>query len=428
MSLKRKELSVLKMIHEGKDTKEILTSIDTGERNLRYFIENLNFYLKKFLDKIIERDKKKFKLSLSKEELENFYHEIYKNHYILEQRERVEVILATFLFIKNVKLSTLEKSLGITRATLKKDIEEVNKVLEEYELKLEANKNRFSVNGNEKKYRQLKTKKSIYYKTIHGPHWCEGIDFLSGFDKKFMEKLRGHILEIGMKFGVEFKSDFINLMECFLYITLERISEGHILDRKINYDFLINTKYYKIIEESLAEYIDKELTYELVHMTEYFISGGANENVDELCEGIEKYICSLFKVLKENLKENLNYNILGKRLREYLIPTLYMLKNNFSIKVEGRREKIFTLVEMHSVNERFLLERLTENEVLQISKIILEEIEKENRRVIELKELLEIIEKNTTNLNKEKLIEELLDKYGDLIKVGGKRDEKSICE
>ena len=51
MSLKRKELEVLKLIDSGKTVDEILFQIETSERNLRYIMDNLNFYLKKILDK-----------------------------------------------------------------------------------------------------------------------------------------------------------------------------------------------------------------------------------------------------------------------------------------------------------------------------------------------------------------------------------------
>lgn len=51
MSLKRKELEVLKLINTGKTVDDILFQIGTSERNLRYIIENLNFYLKKYWTK-----------------------------------------------------------------------------------------------------------------------------------------------------------------------------------------------------------------------------------------------------------------------------------------------------------------------------------------------------------------------------------------
>ncbi|WP_432205362.1 hypothetical protein ACQ9ZF_09095 (plasmid) [Cetobacterium somerae] len=202
-------------------------------------LDNLNFYLKKLLHKNIQKDKKLLKISLSEKEEKFFYEEICKNSYTLEQEERTEFILMAFLFIKGVKLSDIEKKLEITRATLKK-------------------------------------------------------------------------------------------------------------------------------------YVDEDLSYELVHITEYFISGGVKENIDELKESIEKYIHELILLLEEKL--------------------------DISLK------------------ERYLPEKLTENEIFHIAKEIKNEIEAEKNRVISLKKLLLIVERNSEKLDRKKIVEELLLEFGKVIK------------
>lgn len=150
MSLKRKELEVLKLVNAGETVDEILFQMETSERNLRYIIENLNFYLKKILNKKIEKDRKKLLIFVNENELNRFYEEVYKNHYILDQKERAEFILMTFLFVRDIRFSSIEEKLGITRATLKKDIDILNETLKKYSLKLELEKNRYSIIGNEK--------------------------------------------------------------------------------------------------------------------------------------------------------------------------------------------------------------------------------------------------------------------------------------
>lgn len=64
MSLKRKELEILRLVIDGKTFVEILSKLDTSERNLRYMLQNLNFYLRKILNKVIEKDKEKLLISL----------------------------------------------------------------------------------------------------------------------------------------------------------------------------------------------------------------------------------------------------------------------------------------------------------------------------------------------------------------------------
>lgn len=416
MSLKRKELEVLKLINTGKTVDEILFQMETSERNLRYIIDNLNFYLKKILDKWIEKDRKKLLVHLSESELRRFYKVVYENYYILEQEERAEFILMTFLFVKDVRLSFIEEKLEITRATLKKDIEFLNENLKRYSLKLESEKNRFSIVGNEKKLRHLKALKYLEYCNLE----ITPLDLkyiFQNIDDEMLKELRGVILDIGRKFSVEFKEDFVKLMKIFLYVSLERVKEGHIINRKANYEFLVNTSHYEIAKDSLGKYLDTDLSYELVHITEYFISGGVTENIEELKESIEKYLDGLILALEKTFNGSLNYGELSSKLMGYLIPAIYRLKNNFSIKESGERDEIFALVEKYSKNESYLPEKLTENEVFHIAKEIKTYIESEKNRVISLKTLLEIVDRNSKILNREKLIEDLMAHYSKLIKI-----------
>lgn len=415
MSLKRKELEVLKLVNIGKTVDEILFQMSTSERNLRYIIENLNFYLKKILNKEIEKDRKKLLIQLSEKELDGFYKEIYESYYILEQEERAEFILMTFLFVKDVRLNFIEDKLEITRATLKKDIDFLNEILKKYDLKLESEKNRFSIVGNEKKLRHLKALKFLEHCSLEITPLDTKYIF-KNIDRKKLRELREVILNIGEKFSVEFKEDFVKLMEIFLYVSLERVKEGYIIDRKANYKFLVNTSHYEIVKNSLERYLDTELSYELVHITEYFISGGVTENIEELKESIEKYLVGLISLVEKTFNNSLDYTDLNSKLMGYLIPAIYRLRNNFSIKESGERDDIFSLVQSYSKEEKYLPERLTENEVFHIAKEIKMYMENEKNRVISLKTLLEIVDRNSEVVNSEKLIKELLEVYGNVIK------------
>ncbi|WP_407536932.1 helix-turn-helix domain-containing protein [Cetobacterium somerae] len=416
MSLKRKELEVLKLVNAGKTVDEVLFQIATSERNLRYIIDNLNFYLKKILDKWIEKDRKKLLIHLSESELDRFYKEVYKSYYTLDQEERAEFILMIFLFVKDVRLSFIEEKLEITRATLKKDIEFLNENLKRYSLKLESEKNRFSIVGNEKKLRHLKALKYLEYSNMSMTPL--DVDYIfQNVDENMLKELESVILDIGKKFLVEFKEDFVKLMKIFLYVSLERVKEGHIIDRKANYEFLVNTSHYEIAKDSLGKYLDTDLSYELVHITEYFISGGVTENIEELKESIEKYLHGLTTQLEKTFSNSLDYKELHSKLLGYLIPAIYRLRNNFSIKEFGERDEFFSLVESYSKDEKYLPEKLTENEIFHIAKEIRTYMENEKNRVISLKTLLKVIEKNSENIDKEKLIEDLMAQYGRLIKI-----------
>lgn len=420
MSLKRKELEILKLVIDGKTFGEILSKLDTSERNLRYMLQNLNFYLKKILDKVIEKDKERLLISLDEREIDNFFSTVYENYYVLDSFERVEYIVVAFLFLKDINLTNIEKRLEITRATLKKDIEMVNFKLEKFGLRLESEKNRFRIVGNEKKLRHLKALKYTEYieKDIT---WLDKKYLFSEMDIERLDSLKKIVLKIEEIFSLTFDIKFINLMNIFLYVTLERIEEGFIIDRKANYKFLINTEHYSIIEGILKDVIPKRFSYELVHLTEYFISGGVKDNISELKSSVEKYLEGLEMKCIEELSSSIESFEFSEELKiklmGYLIPAIYRLRNNFSIGKIGEKGKFYEMVFIYSAEEDFLPEKLTEFEIYYISSEIEKEIGKESQKVIKLSCILNIIEKNSVGINKENIIKELIDNYGKLIKI-----------
>ncbi|MEG2347876.1 MAG: helix-turn-helix domain-containing protein, partial [Cetobacterium sp.] len=344
MSLKKKDLEVLFLLkNNSKMMSEIFLEIGTSERNLRYIIENLNFYLKKILNKKIEKDKKKLSLPLNNKESDSFFDVLYKKYYTLDQEERVEYILLMFLFLKGINLSFIEKKLEITRATLKKDIDILNVNLEKYSLKLESIKNKFTIVGNEKKYRHLKALKLIELinEDSYEKKWIDKDMLLKDLKLSDNQKIKKYIEEIEIMFKVSFTKEFKELIYIFLVVSLERIKEGKVIDRKANYKFLIETPYYKIVVDKLKEVIPEKFEYELVHLTEYFISGGVKENIKELKENIEKFVDGLIKEIKNNILEEIDYKELKGNLISYLVPAIYRLRNNFSLGSVGEKEKIY---------------------------------------------------------------------------------------
>ncbi|MEG1942096.1 MAG: helix-turn-helix domain-containing protein [Cetobacterium sp.] len=419
MSLKKKDLEVLFLLkNNSKMMSEIFLEIGTSERNLRYIIENLNFYLKKILNKKIEKDKKKLSLPLNNKESDSFFDVLYKKYYTLDQEERVEYILLMFLFLKGINLSFIEKKLEITRATLKKDIDILNVNLEKYSLKLESIKNKFTIVGNEKKYRHLKALKLIELinEDSYEKKWIDKDMLLKDLKLSDNQKIKKYIEEIEIMFKVSFTKEFKELIYIFLVVSLERIKEGKVIDRKANYKFLIETPYYKIVVDKLKEVIPEKFEYELVHLTEYFISGGVKENIKELKENIEKFVDGLIKEIKNNILEEIDYKELKGNLISYLVPAIYRLRNNFSLGSVGEKEKIYNLVEQYCLKENNLPEKLSEKEIYYISQEIINRIEKEKNKIISLKDLLVIIEKNSNGVNKEGLVRDLLNQYEELLK------------
>ena len=158
MSLNKKDLNMLEELNfKGKiSLLELSKKYEVSERNIRYNIENLNFYLSKaFLAEIILK-KGEVSWKGSKDELINFIKNIDSDNYIFSREEREKFILITYLFSSNTKITNIEKYLKVSRPTIKKDILSLNEYLKKFELEFIREDNFLYIGGKEKKLRHLK--------------------------------------------------------------------------------------------------------------------------------------------------------------------------------------------------------------------------------------------------------------------------------
>lgn len=109
MGLKKREITILEYILAKESITNILKYLKISERNLRYSIENLNYYLEKILNKRIIK-KVEYKIELSEKEKNLFLKEVYKKYYLFVQEERAEYLLLSFLFNEKIRLKDLEKN------------------------------------------------------------------------------------------------------------------------------------------------------------------------------------------------------------------------------------------------------------------------------------------------------------------------------
>lgn len=445
MSLNKNDLFIANIIFNNPLSIHELSKItSTSERNIRYTIKNLNSYLMEILGCEINKNMKKLVLNISKDSFNYFINSIYKKHYILHQEERVDLILLLFLFCQNIKLSYIEEKLNITRATLKRDMESVSKILSQHSLFFDFTKNKFSIQGNEKKLRHLKTLKFLEFFNLKYPNFENfklNNDLFSDISLKknfyifsFIGKnefssiinlgkvpyIFSAIENIEKNFNFSFSNDFKELIFVFLLITVERIQTGHIIDRKNNYNFIINTQQFPIIASSLELIIPSKYSYELAHLTEYFVSGGLPVNILEFNDIMAIFINSLLEYIKTNIDQK-KYNkfkleIVKSKLTDYLIPAIYRLKNNFSLGSIGEKNDIYFLVDKFCNSTNLLPEKLTQNEIYFISTIINFYLNEDNHKILNLDKLLKIIEMNCDNFNKEKFIDELSLNYYEIFK------------
>ena len=134
MSLNRKELDILEELsREEKLTLGYLSEkYEVSERNIRYSIDNLNYYLTKFSFQEIGIKKGELNWRSSRERLEEFIQSIDIDNYIFSKEERENYILIKYLFSENTTITEIEKYLKKiedNREKIQKDIEEVRERL-----------------------------------------------------------------------------------------------------------------------------------------------------------------------------------------------------------------------------------------------------------------------------------------------------------
>lgn len=433
MSLTIEELKFLRSINNNNiKVIELASNNNMSTRNIRYKIDNLNFYLSKYINKTIQIEKGVVKVSILESEEERLFNFLDKSILRFSKDERQEIIINMYLFRKDITLSNIEAILGVTRITINQDIKEINKNIINKNIRLELSGKRIALVGNEKKLRHLKAEQLLKYTTIKDKDIIIVEDYLPSkkiiqdlikeyLDSLPIEDVKSSLEKIQDLLGVKFGKGFYKMILLYLVVTIERIKNNHIITRKNNGQFLENLKQYKILRSVLEDSIDKDYKYEYLHLTEYFISGYSSKEFSKSEFAINSFTIKMLSNIKEQLGSNLEIdNSMVEDILEYLNPAMYRIKNNFTIDEDLDSSKIskdiYDTVENACKKYNDLLpEMLREEEIFYISSLINNFVKIEPPKAISLEELIKIITKNSTKVNVEGLKEDLLKRYRHLI-------------
>ncbi|WP_300389496.1 helix-turn-helix domain-containing protein [Fusobacterium sp.] len=429
MSLNRKEFNILdELLNRELPLSYFSEKYKVSERNIRYSIDNLNFYLNRFsLNRIIL---KKGVLSWqgSQITLNSFIEKITIDEYIFSKEERENYILINYLFSENTKITDIEKYLKVSRPTIKKDILALNLELKNFELEFVRENNSITIKGKEKKLRHLKLLKLLEYIEIKNNrllfiqklYITEKIEssiiknYLTNFN---ISTLYDIILKIEKKLNVSFDNNFKDLMCIYLIPTLERIRKNKIILKKNNSKFLRNLSDYNLIKNSLSEIIPENLEFEFLHLTEYFISGYYSHNFSENLLLVQNFIEEFSKNISVSLNFDFyNSNNFREEILKYLLPAVYRIKNNFFLlkkeKTSNFNKIIYERVKTAVLSCNSLLEEpFREDEIIYLTEVCENYIESDSNNGISLTKLLNLIRENCNELKEEKLILELLTIY-----------------
>lgn len=446
MGLNRKDIDLLEEINEKVlPIKYFADKYSVSERNIRYGIENINFYLKKEDFDEIEIKKGNLVFSADKEKLNSFVKNLDMITYVFSQEERESYILTKYLFEENVTLKEIETFLNVSRTTIKKDLKNVNEQISYFELYFLRDDNRIEISGNEKKLRHLKLLKLLDYVELKGKvpflfskkylnEKLESEIIKKYIDKYYEENIFNSIIEIEKAFNTKFPEQFKNIITLYLTVTIERISKKYIITRKGNSEFLKTLDEYKSIQKVLGKIIDVKNEYEILHLLEYFLSGQYINYFYENFFIAERFINRILRTLEKSMDKKFSINKeLNEKLLKYLIPAIYRIKNNFklykNLDIQKIDKKIFEKVKNAVVeNNKYLLEPLRDEEIVYIAECIEEYLHYENIKKISLKDLIGIIEKNSKEVNTNIITKEIMEKYSMLIEndISSESENKNI--
>lgn len=371
MKINNRLLNILNFLEKNYETsiKEISSCLNISERSVRYEIENLNFLLDLNDLPLVEKGSKGslvFNKELKNKNLSSFLNDI--NTYSRE--ERIRYIKLVFLAEGSVNISSLARSLDVSRTTIRSDIKEITAEF--------SSENIFPVDN--KLYISEKNIRNFILKYFHGDliqfyyHNLETTDKnmlleyfynrISGLNITYLKQFIDNILKKLDKNTNNFHEHIFTYL-ILLYI---RVKNNNNIKKVENESFLRNTSEFRVITEQLNELENKiKIRFseeEKLLLCDYilgFLSYSYNTSIFEYWIKTEVIIKNLIN--KVNIHTQINISADEELLTSLLChikPTIYRLKNNLAIEHEIYFESVEAYPELFNIikNALFELEEL----------------------------------------------------------------------
>ena len=397
MSLKQRHIEILNLIFQNDktmDIKYISEYFQVSERSIRYDIKEIN---EEFINgenaNIIELTEGKLVSNINKEELTSLIKNMLPQKYIFTSEERIEILLLEILlFREKFTLQALSDELLISKATLRKDIKDMNEKIKEFDVKIDINNNQgYILTGEESSIRQL---------MINTLHKYGG--FIEEIEKEDINNLKIVKLLIFEKKKKYFRNEHINLYKNILLkiqrktkkiitdeaydalllhmiITSIRNRGGYLItDDVSNSNFIKSTEEYKIIKEIFQntdiDYREKDF----IIFTDFYMGAYSYNTKFSFYLNWMKIETLVGRILEDAAKVfNINFKndqILIKELINHMKPAIYRIKNKMSLKVsiledvKAEYADLYekTRISLGVINE-FLDENIDEDEIAFIT-------------------------------------------------------------
>lgn len=349
MPITVKLLDMVRGIKENGEVSLIENAKNMGisERNLRYKIDDYNYYLKLLGLPEIEIRKREI---VVKNTLEEIVKKVAGNMslYSFTKDEREKIIITDIFFNnENISLETLEEKLDISELTLKNDLKVLENYMKTFIISLDSKT--LAYQAEERNVRRLILDillKNYNIKYLEGGKIDIEKNYQYGFficwdkmDEYFktenvnnaMKVLKNTLDEAKKTIGDEnFK-----ILLFYILITFKRFEE-HPLKLIKNMEFLTKSEEYAIVERKFSEYgLSKS---EILNMTEYFLGSHSFGFDDSFYINWVQIELSMMRLIKEVAKsgyEELEKDMfLLENLINHMKPEIYRAKKGIRLPCE----------------------------------------------------------------------------------------------
>lgn len=429
MSITSNEVKLINtLLQRSHSISELAEKMAVSNRHIHNYIANINYYI----EQAICIEKGDALLLMSGDKWAEKIREVPIAHYRPRSCERQEYLLDNYLFLAQDKYQEIEKSLAISRPTLKKDLNQLSLKLQLNGLSIQYNDGGFSIYGTEKKLRHLMMERinRQVIKVTPEIEFCIATTPLQHHTQQVISQRLATlplketyvvINNISHAIDGKFPANFIKLMFLYLSVSLYRIQQQHFILQKNNADYLRRTTKYRLVYKQLSLLINEQLEYEHLHLTEYFFSGCEDDNFHENQLRVE--MCSMLflrQLAQTSSLSNSQLSQLHAQLCQYLPSAIYRIKNHVRLhSIPGDNHHIShwyqTTISAMSYCQHWLLEPLRDEELYQIA-LFVEQVEQyEESSKIALDELLATVKKHVKQMEYEPLKKALLQQYPTLL-------------
>ena len=371
MKINNRLLKILDFLEKNSETtiRKISAHLDISERSVRYEIENLNFLLD--LNNLPPVEKGSKGSILFNTELKNKNPTVFLNNMTTYSREeRIRYIKLIFLAEGTVNISSLARTLDVSRTTVRADIREITAEFSSDNIIVLDNK----IYLNEKNTRNLILKYfhedliQFYY------HNKESMDknmvqeyfypYISDLNITYLKQFIDNIL-VKLENSTNNFHEYIFTYLILLYI---RLKNSKIIQKVENESFLCNTGEYHIIAEQLLDLennikirFSKEEKLLLCDYILGFLSYTYNTSIFEYWIKTEVIIKNLIDEVNIHTQINISGDEeLLNSLLSHIKPTIYRLKNNLAVEHDIYYEAVEAYPELFNIikNALFELEEL----------------------------------------------------------------------